>query len=159
MRFFSVKSSICFMVAGAMLSGVLSLVVVGIGIASTPLGGRGAPTIAIILGAALSYFVLIAVTTAFFHRVLTAELLVIVVWAAVELLVVNALYACGRFAAAQAVGCVAAVALASLIGLACYVLYYRLNGYPSFWDGLVPLAVDALATAGLLFAQAASKAG
>jgi hypothetical protein len=146
-------------VAGAMLLGVLALVVVGMGIASAPPSGKGAPIIGVIIGGVLAYIVLSAVTTMAFHRALTAELLVMVVWAVVELLVVNALYASGRFAAPQAIAGVVTVGLASVASLACYLLYYRLDAAMSFWDGLIPLAVDALATAGFLFAQAAAKAG
>lgn len=147
------------LVAGAMLSGVLSLVATGLGIASAPPGGRGIPIVAIVVGAVAAYILLSAVTTMAFRRALTAELLVMVVWAAVELLAANALFASGRFSATAFVACVAAVGLASVAGMACYLLYYRLDPGASFWDGLIPLAADALVTAGILFGQAAAKAG
>jgi hypothetical protein len=141
----------------ALSAGLAGLVVLGLGILSASSSGGG-PRIAMILaGAVAAYFLLLFATKTFFGRIVTSELLVMVVWAAAELLALNALLAMGRLGAAGALSLSAAVLAATGIGVVCYVLYYRLDAYASFWDGLVPLGVDGLATLAIIAAQAFSR--
>ena len=42
---------------------------------------------------------------------------------------------------------VVAVAIATLVGLACYLVFYRLDPVPAYWVGMVPLAVDGVVAA------------
>ena len=37
---------------------------------------------------------------------------------------------------------IVATAIATLVGLACYLIFYRLDPIPADWIGMVPLAVD-----------------
>ncbi len=43
---------------------------------------------------------------------------------------------------------IVATAIATLVGLACYLIFYRLkNPIPAYWIGMVPLAVDGVVAA------------
>jgi len=33
--------------------------------------------------------------------------------------------------------------IAFVVGVICYILYYRLEGKAGYWDGMAPLLVDA----------------
>lgn len=57
-----------------------------------------------------------------------------------------ALATAGHLAAPAASAWVVAVVVATLVGLACYVVFYRLAPVPAYWVGMVPLAVDGLAS-------------
>ncbi len=37
--------------------------------------------------------------------------------------------------------------IATLVGLACYLVFYRLDPVPAYWVGMVPLAVDGVVAA------------
>lgn len=67
-------------------------------------------------------------------------------WAALELAVLNALAGSGALAVAAALGLAAAVVAVFVGCLVCYVLYFRLQPLPSFVAGALPLlAVGVLA--------------
>ena len=42
---------------------------------------------------------------------------------------------------------IVATAIATLVGLACYLIFYRLDPIPAYWIGMVPLAVDGVVAA------------
>src|ERR671916_284715 len=42
---------------------------------------------------------------------------------------------------------IVATAIATLVGLACYLIFYRLDPIPAYWVGMVPLAVDGVVAA------------
>jgi hypothetical protein len=48
------------------------------------------------------------------------------------------------------------VALATVTGMVCYVLHYRLDDTGRFWNGLIPLAADTFAVTVILAVQALS---
>ncbi|WP_434509754.1 hypothetical protein [Desulfitobacterium sp. AusDCA] len=48
------------------------------------------------------------------------------------------------------------IGTAVIVGLICYLLYFRLEGMPSYWDGMVPLIMDALVVAVFLGVMAGS---
>ena len=108
------------------------------------------------LGAAARFFVLLAVTSIAFHRPLTSELLIIQVWAAIELCAIAALYTADRFGPGRAATIAALVAIATVVGMACYVLYYRLDEAAAYRAGMAPLAVDAVVMAVFLAVMAFS---
>ena len=75
---------------------------------------------------------------------MTSELLLITVWAALEWSAIAVLQGSGRFSMGQALTLAALVALATIIGMVCYLLHYHLVDETSrFWNGLIPLIVDA----------------
>ena len=150
------NSLAAFLITGAILSGIAAIVVLSLGIGSLPRVAKGIPVIIIPLAAIALYIISLSVTKTFFHRPVTSEILVMFVWAAVECSAIAALSLSGRFGTGQTVLLSVLVALATCVGLVCYVLYYRLDGMPSFWDGFIPLATDAVVVAVFLSLQATS---
>lgn len=98
----------------------------------------------ILAGCTGLFIVLLLVTSVIFRRSVTSELLIIHIWLALELSAIAVLYGTGRFGAGQAAALAALVAIATVIGLICYVLYYRLDEAAGYRIGMVPLAADAL---------------
>lgn len=88
-----------------------------------------------------AYSALAFVTVRFFGRPVTTELLLFVLWAALELAVLNALLGAGALSGGAFWLLAGVVALVTAANLVCYVLYFRLPPMPSFVDGAVPLAV------------------
>jgi hypothetical protein len=118
-------------------------------------GPETGPAVGFILGGALvSFFLLVAITVFAFQRVLTSELFLIIIWAALEAAVLAVLQGSGRFSLGQAGILAALVGVAMIVGLVCYVLHYRLDEVARFWNGLIPLVVDAGVVAVFLVVQA-----
>ena len=132
-----------FFLTIALFAGVAAVAILVLGIEALSQVGQGFPVMVILLGAAAVYILLLAVTKVVFQRAVTSELLLIVVWAALECSVLAVLRSSGRFSLGQALTVGALVALATGIGLVCYVLHYRLDETARFWNGLIPLIVDA----------------
>lgn len=136
--------------AGAAFAGLGGLVLLVAGIV-TLLGRAPASTAltvgGVLVGGILAGAALIALTAGPLQRPLTSELPLIVTWATVQLATCAALAGAGHLAAPAASGWIAIVVVATLIGLGCYLAYYRLDPVPSYWVGMVPLAVDGLAAA------------
>jgi hypothetical protein len=130
-------------IAVAFFAGVAAIALLSLGINSLPQVGKGFPVIYILLGAVALYILLLVVTQIAFQRAVTSELLLITVWAALEWLAIAVLQGGGRFSLGQALTLAALVLLATGIGLICYVLHYRLDEVSRFWNGLIPLIVDA----------------
>jgi len=131
----------------AFVTGISGIVLMVAGINFLHHESRGVPVKAILMGIAVLYVVLLLLTTIFYKRIVTSELMIIHIWAALELSAVAALYGAGRFGFGTAVFIASLIAIAIVAGLICYVLYYRLSGVASYWDGMIPLAVDALVMA------------
>lgn len=129
--------------AFAFLCGIAAVLLLGLGLNSLSGVSKGLPVRYIFIGAFVLYFILLAVTAFCFQRQVTSELLLMLLWAALELAIVAVLTGTGRFGAGRAAVMTALIALATAAGLVCYVLYYRLSGLPSYWDGMVPLISDA----------------
>lgn len=72
---------------------------------------------------------------------MTTELLLFVLWAALELAVLNALMGAGMLFGGAFWLLAGVVALVTAANLVCYVLYFRLPPVPSFIDGAAPLAI------------------
>jgi zinc transporter ZupT len=70
-------------------------------------------------------------------------LLLITIWAALEGLAIAVLQGSNRFSPGQALTLAILVMLATGVGIVCYITYYRLNEITRFWNGLIPLIVDA----------------
>ena len=132
-----------FCIMAAFISGIAAIALMSGGIYSLSQDSKSSPVRFILLGGAVLFLVLLLVTVIAFHRIVTLELLIIHIWAALELSVVSVLYGIGRFGLGRAVILAALVAIATVVALICYVLYYRLNGTASYLDGMVPLMVDA----------------
>lgn len=127
----------------AFAAGIAAIVLFIMGV-QIPAGGRPRIPAGIIFAAALLlYGILLAVSIYVFHRPVTSELFIMILWAAGELCALSALYAAGRFGMPEALVILLLVLAATAAGFVCYVQYYKLTGTASFVDGLIPLVTDA----------------
>jgi hypothetical protein len=125
-------------------------VIMCLGIRSLSYAAKVIPVIYILIGAVGFYVILLVFTKIVFQRDVTSELLLITIWAAIESSAIAVLLGVGCFGVGRAWTMAAVMILATLVGIVCYVLYYRLEGMARFWDGLIPLMVDAVAVATFL---------
>ena len=133
--------------AGAVLGGLGGLVLLAVGIAAL-LPKASSPALgATIVGGALVGALLLYVTSSVAHRPVTTELPLIVIWATVQLAAGITLRTAGVLRAPAASAWIVATAIATLVGLACYLIFYRLDPIPAYWIGMVPLAVDGVVAA------------
>jgi len=145
-----------FYITAAFITGVAAIALMSGGINSLSQDSKSLPVRFILLGSAALFLVLLLVTAIAFHRIVTSELIIIHIWAALELSVVAVLYGTGRFGPGRAATLATLVGIATVIGLICYVLYYRLDGTASYWNGMVPLMMDAFVMAVFLGVLAVS---
>jgi len=145
-----------FYITAAFITGVAAIALMSGGINSLSQDSKSLPVRFILLGSAALFLVLLLVTAIAFHRIVTSELIIIHIWAALELSVVAVLYGTGRFGSGRAATLAVLVGIATVIGLICYVLYYRLDGTASYWNGMVPLMMDAFVMAVFLGVLAVS---
>lgn len=133
--------------AGAVLGGLGGVVLLVVGI--TLLLPRASATAlgATIIGGVLVGALLLYVTSRVAHRPVTTEFPLIVVWATVQLAAGISLRTAGVLQAPAATAWIAVTAIATLVGLACYLVFYRLDPAVAYWIGMVPLAVDGVVAA------------
>lgn len=142
--------------AGAVLGGLGGLALLAVGTAilvpRAPWPALAALA-ATVVGGVLVGAVLLYLTSRVARRPVTTELPLIVVWTTAQLAAGTTLWTAGVLRPPAAVAWVVATALAMLVGLACYLVFYRLDPVPAYRVGMVPLAVDgvvALALAALV---------
>jgi hypothetical protein len=145
-----------FFIMAALITGFVAITLMSAGINSLSFNSKGLSVRFILIGGAVLFVVLLLVTNIAFHRIVTSELIIIHIWAALELSAVAVLYGTGRFGSGLAAALGALVGIATVVGLICYVLYYRLDGMSSYWDGMVPLITDAFVMAVFLGVLAVS---
>lgn len=146
-------------IVGAVAFGVAAVVLMARGLgalAGQGAGGGAAPGWAFAVGGVAAYVALAFVTVRFLQRPVTTELLLFVLWAALELAVANALLGAGALPVGAFWALVAVIALVTAANLVCYVLYFRLGPLPSFIDGAAPLTVVGVFAAVLAFVIARS---
>lgn len=134
----------------AFITGITAFALMSVGINSLSQNSKALPIRFILFGAVALYLILLAVTAVVFHRQVTSELLIMIVWAALELSVITVLFGNGYFSVGRTAVTTALIGAATIIGLICYVLYYRLDGTASYIDGMIPLATDAVVIAVIL---------
>lgn len=134
------------MIVCAAILGLFGVIRICTGLGALP---SALPAVVLWPCAIAAYVVLAVVTKRLFDRPITTELLLIVAWTALEVAVVGALVAIGS-------GVTAPLLVLALMGfafsLACYVLYYRLSGWPAFLDGCGPLVAVGVIAAVAAFA-------
>ena len=135
--------------AGAVLGGVGGLVLLAVGIAALLPQASWPALGATIVGGVLVGALLLYVTSHVFHRPPTTELPLIVVWATMQLAAGITLGTAGVLRTPAASAWIVATVIATLVGLACYLVFYRLDPVPAYWVGMVPLAVDGVVAAAL----------
>ena len=101
--------------------------------------------LSILFGGVMTYLLLLVVTKYAFHRIVTSELLLIVVWTMMEAAVVNWLNAGGYLTGFRLVVMVIVLALAFVISIILYVAYYRMEEMKAFYAAMVPLVTEAAA--------------
>jgi len=143
-------------ITAAFITGIAAIALMSVGINSLSLNSKGLPVRFILIGVAVLFLVLLLVTVIGFHRIVTSELIIIHIWAAIELSAVAVLYGTGHFGLERTVILAALVGIAIVVGMNCYVLYYRLNGMSSYLDGMVPLMTYAFVMAVFLCMLAVS---
>jgi len=132
---------------GAVLAGLGGLALLAVGIA-TLLARASLPALgATIVGGVLVGASLLYVTSSVAHRPVTTELPLIVVWATMQLATGITLRTAGVVSAPGASAWILLTAVATLVGLVCYLIFYRLDPVPAYWIGMVPLAVDGVVAA------------
>ncbi|MCD8300402.1 MAG: hypothetical protein LUC41_04420 [Clostridiales bacterium] len=111
-------------------------------------GGEGIqtvliPKLVILLGGLAVYIILLIVTRKLMGRPVTTELLLIVGWAVITFLELDALYGLGRFSKAAVIIFMIITVAAAVVGLRCYLLYYGLDARMGYIDGMIPLIIIA----------------
>ena len=106
------------------------------------------PTVIAAIGL-LSYFALLLVTRYVFHRIVTTELLLIVVWTMLEMTVISRLNAGGMLSDGCFSAMCAVIVGAFLISIVLYVCYYRMEAIRAFYAAMIPLITEA-ASMGIL---------
>jgi hypothetical protein len=133
--------------AGAVLGGLGGLVLLAVGIAALLPKASWPALGATIVGGVLVGALLLYVTSSVAHRPVTTELPLIVLWATMQLAAGITLRTAGELRAPAASAWIVATAIATLVGLASYLIFYRLDPIPAYWIGMVPLAVDGVVAA------------
>ncbi len=145
-----------FWITAAFITGIAATGLMSVGINSISDVSKALPVRFILMGCAALFFILLLVTSIVFHRPVTSELLIIHIWAALELSAVAVLCGSGQLGMGRAAALAALVGIATIAALICYILYYRLDGTARYWIGMVPLMTDALVMAVFLVLLAAS---
>ena len=140
------------------MNGILLFITMAFGIAGVVFSLMQIPAVSepkinpvlIVASGIAAYVVLLVITRFLFHRIVTAELFLIVAWTMLEMTVINRLNA-GSFLAAGSftVLCIV-IAAAFLISMILYVAYYRMEEMKAFYAAMVPLITEAVAMAVLI---------
>ena len=134
-------------ITAAFITGAAAIALMSGGIDSLSNNSEAVPVKFILLGSVILLFFLLLITATVFHRPVTSELLIMHIWAALELSAVAVLYGTGRLGALQAIAVTVLVGIAFAAGMVCYVLYYSLDENARYIAGMVPLITDALVMA------------
>ena len=134
-------------ITAAFITGAAAIALMSGGIDSLSNNSEAVPVKFILLGSVILFFFLLLITATVFHRPVTSELLIMHIWAALELSAVAVLYGTGRLGALQAIAVTVLVGIAFAAGMVCYVLYYSLDENARYIAGMVPLITDALVMA------------
>jgi len=145
-----------FYIAAAFITGVAAIFLTSSGIKWLSQDSKGLPVKFILLGSVAVFLILLLVTVIVFHRMVTSELLIIHIWAALELSMVTVLHGTGHFGLGSVAILSALIGIAFVASMICYILYYRLDGTASYWDGMIPLIMDAFVMSAFLGVLAVS---
>ena len=136
--------NICIILA--LISGILGIILAVAGMNGTsgePVRA-GFPGLGIVAGGAVSYVLLLVLSSMALHRQVTSELLIIIGWTVLELCALNHWFQNGRLAQWVAVLMAVIVILAAIASLVCYMLYYRVSYELGYLIGSVPLVLTAV---------------
>ena len=128
----------------AFITGIAAVAFMFYGINSLSSYSNGLPVRVILISVGILFLILLPITNIIFHRILTSELILIHIWTALELSAVVVLHGIGRFGTVRTITLATLIGIATIVGLICYVLYYRLDELASYRTGMIPLITDAL---------------
>ena len=143
-------------IAIAFITGIAAIALLSSGISSLSQDSKGLPIRFVLVGVAVLFVAALFVTTIGFHRIVTSELMIIFIWAALQLSAVVVLYGTGRFGPGRAATLFALIGIATAASLVCYVLYYRLGAVAGYQVGMAPLSMAAVVMAVFLAILAVS---
>jgi hypothetical protein len=143
-------------IAAAIIAGGAAIVFMSGGVNTLSQAGKGFPVRYILIGSAVLFIALLALTAIVLHRTVTSELLLIIVWAALEFSALAVLHGSGILGLIPALTLTSLALLAIASGIVCYILYYRLDVNTRFIIGLIPLIADAAVIAVFLATLAVS---
>ncbi len=136
--------SVCLIMA--FVSGIAGIVLAAIGMNDTsqePVR-TGLPGIGIIIGGVILYVLMLALSSRFFHRQVTSELLIIVTWMVLELCVINHWFRYGALQQMPVVILAILVVLTAIASLICYLQYYRVEYEQGYLIGSIPLVLTGI---------------
>ncbi len=142
-----ISASSGFYLTVAFITGIAAIVLMSYSINSLSPDSDSLSVKYIAISVGVLFFIMLAITSIIFHRRMTSELMLIHVWTALELSAVITLYGIRRFGVGRTAILSILIGIAYIVGLICYVLYYRLNDTASYWNGMIPLITDAFAVA------------
>ncbi len=128
----------------AFILGILAIVQIVRGGCLSELPKVLMPRMAVVICGVAAYVILLIVSRITLKRPVTTELLLIVGWAVLAFLEVNALYGLDQFTKAAAIVFLVLIVAAAAIGIVCYLLYYGLDVRAGYIDGMVPLLLVAV---------------
>ena len=142
--------------SGGALAALLFFLLAAFGLSGTALtvhGIHGLPLPAswpgsgmLFIMALLVYFILLTGSVKLFGRKPTTELILMVLWALMEIMALGALHETGALTGTAYGLTWAAVIVASLIAFAAYMMYYRMDDDTAYITGAIPLLVDGAVT-------------
>ena len=89
----------------------------------------------ILISGVVGYIVLLLITRFLFDRIVTSELLLIVVWTLLEIWVICS----GILPESRFWTMIAVIAVAFVISMICYVAYYKMEEMKAFYTAMAPL--------------------
>lgn len=133
--------------AGAVLGGLGGLLLLAVGMVTLLPRASWLALGATIGGGVVVGALLLYLSSHVAHRPVTTELPLIVLWGTMQLATGVTLRTAGVLTGPAGSAWILAIAIATLVGLACYLVFYRLDPIPAYWVGMVPLAVDGVVAA------------
>jgi len=133
----------------AFAAGIAAVILAVKGISSSPEDAGLFSKGVLLWGGIAAYVISLLVTGLFFKRPITTELFLIIGWAVMAMSEINTLYGLSHFSYFQSVIFIVVILAATVVSLVCYVLYYNLGGLAGYVDGIIPLLLVALVTAGI----------
>ena len=113
-------------------SGICAVIWIVRGVNDIPDGRKFFPQTIIIICGIAAYFLLLSATQVLLHRQVTTELLLIVAWAVLEFVTVNALYGAGIYSKTVTIVYFIIALAAAVFSMVCYLKYYEMEKLAAF---------------------------
>ena len=133
--------SVCIIMAFVSGIGGIALAAIGMNDTSREPVRASLPGVGIVIGGVILYALLLAFSSRIFHRQVTSELMIIVVWMVLELCALNHWYRYGALQQMAVVMLAILVVLTAIASLICYLQYYRVEYEQGYLIGSIPLVL------------------